>query len=119
MFLKILGWIWLVTGIIFLVKPEWFKNSLQKKGIKKVKRFLFGITLVVGILFIKASFQFEGAIAIILLVIGIIGLLKAFLFISGKAADKMIEFFADKPLKFFRIAACGHIAFALFLIFIK
>ena len=116
MLVKIIGWIWLFWGVIFLIWPKFLMKKLQKQSFKKIKKLLFGIALFLGIILISAAFKSTGAASKVLAVLGIIAIIKAFLFLKSKASEKLTGWFTDKPVSFFRIWAAVHISIALFLI---
>lgn len=111
MLLTILGWFWVITGVIFLIQPERLRDKLKKKSVKKLKKIFFGLALVIGLLLVKAAWGIPGLLAKILVVLGFIGILKAFYFLKAKAADSLIEWFIGQPVKFFRMWAVGQIIF--------
>ena len=116
MLLKILGWVWIVSGILFFIKPLWFRNRLQKKSYKKIRGILFAIALTLSILLIKAVWGHPGLAAKVVLVLGIGGIIKAFFFLKVKAADTLIEWFIKQPLKVFRLFAAIQIVIGLMLL---
>jgi len=111
MLLNILGWFWVITGILFLIKPEGLREKLKKKSVKKLKKFFFGITLALGLLLINATWGVPGFMAKLIMFFGFIGILKGIFFLKAAAADKLIEWFLDQPIKFYRTAAIGQIIF--------
>jgi len=116
MLLTILGWFWIITGVIFLLNPQMCRNKLKKKSIKTVKQIFFGFALVLGILLIKATWGVPGILPRILMILGLIGIGKAFFFLKAQSADKLITWFLDQPLKFFRMWAVGQIVFGAFIL---
>jgi len=111
MLLKLLGWFWVITGIIFLFNPEYLRNRLKKKSIKKIRRIFFGIALILGLLLIKATWGVGGFLANIILICGIIAIIKAFFFLKAKAADSAIEWVLKQPRKYLRAWAVAQIIF--------
>lgn len=119
MLLKILGWVWVISGILFCWKPEWLLNKIQKKGLKKMKRFFFGIALVLGVLLIKAGWGIPGILAKIVIILGVLAVFKGVFFLKSKAADRVLEWYVKQPIYFFRIWAGGMIALGMFFLFVK
>jgi len=96
-------------GVLFLLRPQMLRKSLQKKSVKKLKKALFLITIVLSILLIITTWKMQGILSKIVMVLGIIGIFKAFFLLKAKAADKILDWYIKKPIGFFRIAACFYI----------
>jgi len=112
MLVKILGWFWLIAGILFLLKPKMLKELLQKKSIKQLKKVSFGIAIFVGFWLLVAGLRSAGFLSKFLMVLGIASLVKALIFLRAKIADKIIAWLGRQSLAFFRLAACVHILLA-------
>jgi len=113
MIAKIIGLIWIVWGILILIKPEILRKKLQTKGSKKLKKNLFLLTLFLSITLIMASFKASGLLPKILLVLGIMGIFKAFIFLKSKASDKLIAFASSLSLTVYRVGGALYIAIGL------
>jgi uncharacterized membrane protein len=109
MLLKLLGWFWLITGLIFLLKPMSLRNRLKKQSTKKIRKFIFGIGLVLGLLLINATWGIPGLLSKIVLIIGVIAIIKAVFFLKAEASAKTIEWFLAQPAKFYRYWAVAQI----------
>jgi len=119
MLLKILGWIWIVSGIIFFLKPIWFRDRIRKKSYKRIRGYLFAVALCVSVLLIKEVWGEPGILSKVIMIFGIIGIFKAFFFLKAKAADKLLEWFANSPLKVFRLFAALQITVGWIILKIK
>lgn len=118
MLLKILGWFWVITGVLFLFKPEFLRNRLKKKSVKKLRRFFFAIALALGVLLIKATWGVPGVLAKIVLVCGLIAIIKAFFFLKSASADVVIAWFLAQPLEFLRGWAAVQIGFGVIVLIV-
>jgi uncharacterized membrane protein len=116
MLVKIFAQVWIIFGVLILIWPQLLRKRLQKKSFKKVKRFLFFLTLILGLALISASFKMQGSGAKIIAIIGLIGLVKAFLFLKAKAADKLIAWAANRPLGFFRLGGLAYVVIGIILL---
>jgi len=103
MFLAILAWFWIVTGLLFLINPGFLRRRLQKKSYKIVRRYLFIMLIFFAMLLIAAGAKTEGGLSKFIIIIGVILLIKGFFIIKAKAADRMIDFFMKQPIIAFRI----------------
>jgi len=119
MFVKIFGWFWIITGVMFLIWPHFLRNRIQKKSLKIVRRYLFAAMLFVGAFLITTGLKLEGMASKIILVVGVITLIKGFLFLKAKAAEGIIQFLLKQPLLFFRIWALVQTGSGLLLINIQ
>ena len=79
MIAKIIGLVWVIWGIVILIKPEILRKKLQTKGSKKLKKNLFLLTLFLSFTLIIASFKADGLLPKVILVLGILGIFKAFI----------------------------------------
>lgn len=116
MLAKIFGLLWIVIGILFFIKPHLLRKKLQAKGTKKLKKQLFTLTLVLSIVLILAALKATGLLPKIIVIVGIIGIFKAFLFLSLKASDKMISWSAQRSLNFFRFGGVAYIVIGIILL---
>lgn len=116
MLVKILGWLLILWGIFFFIKPEILRRKLQRKITKKLKKYLFLIAMFLGFLFINAAWKSEGLPARLFMVLGVIAIFKGFFFLKAKAAQKLMEWFCRQPPIFFRWAAACHIAIGISII---
>ncbi len=117
MLVKIIGWIWIVTGVISLIKPEWLRKKLQKKTIRKLKWFFIGIAWVIGGMLINVAQNFSGIAYWAILIAGIIAIIKGFMFISGKTSDKLVDFFSVQPVSFLRVCAVVAIGAGVYFVY--
>lgn len=105
----ILGWFFIVMGLLFLLKPEILKKRLLKKGYKKMRMFLLSLSVLLGVMMITTAAKFQGLVPKMVMVLGVIAILKGFFLLKSKAADKMIEWSNRQPLILCRVGAFVHI----------
>lgn len=116
MLAALLGWLFIIMGIIFMLRPQILRDKLCKKSYKIMRKYLLGLSVFLGILMIGAAWRYEGILPKIIMVVGIIAILKGFLLLKSKLADKMVEWLAKQPLIIFRIGASMHIAIGIVLL---
>lgn len=116
MLTAIVGWFFIIFGILFLVKPEILRKKLQKKGVKKLKKTLFFIAIIVSLALIMTSFKMSGVWAKIIAILGIIGVFKAIFLLKAKAAEKMIEWSAKQPVNVFRAGGLIYIIIGIIIL---
>ena len=105
MLIKLLGWFWIITGTLFFLKPEMLRKKLQRKTLKKLKKYLFFIIIILSLFLMGAAWKSEGILSKIVMVLGIIGIVKALFLLRAKAAENILEWFIKQPSIFFRLAA--------------
>lgn len=119
MLAKILGWIWIITGILFFLKPHMLRNRLQKKSIKKIRKYLFATALGLSSMFLGIAWNSKGILAKIVFVFGIIGIFKSLFLLKAKTSEKLIAWFSKQPLEFFRMWAVVQMGFGVVLLFLN
>ncbi|MGB2661779.1 MAG: hypothetical protein WBD04_05295 [Candidatus Omnitrophota bacterium] len=118
MLAKILGAIWIILGLLWLIKPEILKNRLKKKINRRMRRVVYGFLLVFGFLMIGSAFKVPGVLPKIIGIIGMIIAIKAIIMIMSKASEKMFDWWAERPLIYFRIWALVILAIGVMLIIV-
>lgn len=118
MIATIVGCVWILGGVFFLLKPDWMKSHIQKKGVKGVRRLLFGLALAIGVLMLGAAYDIGGGvIGTVLVILGVLAILKAFFFLRSAFTEKVIAWIEPQPLVVFRALAGVYILVGLALIF--
>ncbi|RKY33577.1 MAG: hypothetical protein DRP68_01945 [Candidatus Omnitrophota bacterium] len=116
MLAKILGWLFIVLGTFFFLKPAFFKKILVRKSIKKVRKLLFLLAITVGILFISASWKMKEFLPKLIMVLGIVIIIKDFFFIKGKISEKLLGWFSKKPLIYFKFFSLIYIVIGVLIL---
>jgi len=110
MILTLLGWFYIITGVLFLLQPERMRNKFRKMSLKKLRRICFALALIIGLLLIKSTWGVDGFLAKLFLVFGFIALFKALFYLKSQAAEKVLEWWLNKDISFFRMTAILQIA---------
>lgn len=117
-FIVILGWILIISGIIFLLNPEKARNKLLKRGFKIIKGFL----LLLAIYLIIASFSLAGkvsGISTILSLVLAIAIIVAFFKLKKKTYLHLQEQFIKIPIRFLKVYAVIQIIIGILMIVLK
>lgn len=115
MLAKIIGVIWVLSGLLWFFRPDSLKRRLARKMSRKFRFIVYGFILVFGLTIIGSVLKAEGIIAKIVGIAGIIITIKAILLLTSKTSGKIIDWLAEKPVKFFRITASIMIVFGIML----
>lgn len=118
MFTKIIGYFLVFFGIFFLIKPALLKNRLQKKAARKIRKYLFLASLILGVMLISAAWKHHGLLPKLILIIGIIFIFKGFYFLKSQSSEKVVEVIIKQPVLYFRIYAALQIAIGLAMLFV-
>ena len=105
MLLDLLGWFYIVTGVVFLIQPESMRNKIKKVGMKKLRKYFFALAFIIGSLLIKATWGLEGFLAKLFFVMGVIALIKGIYYLKGRTAEKVLDWWLAKDVSFFRTTA--------------
>ncbi len=119
MLAKMLGWSWIVLGVVFLIKPQMLRNRLQKKGMKKIRKYLFAGALTLSSIILSVAWNSEGILAKIVFIFGLVGIFKSMFFLKEKTSEKLVEWFSKQPLKNFTVWALAQICFGVMLLFLR
>lgn len=107
---KIIGIIWILLGILWLLKPEMLKNRLRKKMNRSIKWAVFGFVIVFGFMLMGSVFKASGLTAKIVGIIGLVITVKGILLITSKTSEKIINWWAARPVIVFRLWAAFVLA---------
>ena len=113
MIIKIIGWLWLSTGIILVIMPGILRWQIQRKSRKIIKNYLFAIALLPASLLVAVGFRISGIIPKLIMVIGLIILVRIVFLFKSKVAEKAIDFLKKQPAIFFRLWALVQAAIGL------
>ena len=117
MFSNILGGIFVLVGVFFLLYPETLRRRLRSKAIWKLRRYFFAAALSFGILLISVGWRYEGFLPKVLMLVGIVALLKGLLLLNSKAAEKVTAWIQERPTLHLRMFAAGQIVLGLLILF--
>lgn len=115
---KILGFIWIILGILWFAKPEVLKNRLKRKINRKIRWTIYGFLILFGILMIGSVIKAPGLLPKIVGIVGLILVIKGIFLLLSKASEKLWKWWADRPLSVFRLQALCIIAIGIILILV-
>ena len=117
MFSYIIGSLFIMLGILFLLYPESLRKRLRKKALRKIRKYLFAGAITLGILLISTGWKYEGLLPKILVLVGIVAIFKGVFFLKSRAADKVTEWILKQPVIVLKIFAICQIILGLLIIF--
>ncbi|MCX5702592.1 MAG: hypothetical protein NTW64_06450 [Candidatus Omnitrophica bacterium] len=104
-FILILGWFLLITGIWMLLQPEKAKKSLAGQGFGIFKGYLLLLALFAGMLLLSLSTKVSGVLSLLILVAGFFILIRAYFLLKKRAAHKISSWVEKVPIKYLKIYA--------------
>ena len=93
------------SGIMMLWKPEKARKSLAGQGFGLVKGYIFILAIFLGALLINAANKLNGLLALVILILGIVFLIKSYLFLKKKISNKIQEWMKKVPILYLRCYA--------------
>ena len=106
MILKIIAWVWIVTGVLFLLMPSLFRWYVKKKSYRGLRKILLINGIVLAIWFIRAVSVITNTLhRRLLIAAGILLLIKLFFFLKSRLGKRALEWLGGLPLGIFRLAA--------------
>jgi hypothetical protein len=110
LFIFILAWFLIITGAIFLAQPEKARQQLLGQGFGMLKWPLFFVALYLALFLISCVGKIGGIVSLVLIVLGIIVIIKAFFVLRKKVYQKLAAQFARIPIPLLRVFALIQIA---------
>ena len=117
-FAVILGWILIISGIIFLIKPERARNKMLKQGFGVIKGVLVVIAIYLILFLMSLAGKSRGILSTLILLVLLI-VVVAFFKLKKKTFLKLQEQFKKIPVKILRIYAIIQIIIGLLMVFLK
>jgi uncharacterized protein YjeT (DUF2065 family) len=101
----IIGIIWILIGVIGLIKPVFIRNFLNKKTrMRKFKLFILFAFILISF-FMELFFRFDKLITRIVIAVGFIFILKLILMLNKKVSEKIAEYLLKVPRIYLRLIA--------------
>lgn len=116
MLTTIIGWIWTVAGVLFVWRPDWMKSWHTKRGVNHVRNMLFFTGLAIAFSLFGVARELGGAMGTVLIVLGVVAILKAFLFLRRTFTAWVIALMSPWPLWVFRGLAVLYVAIGVALL---
>ena len=116
MIANILGTIWVVLGLLWIIKPRMLKNRLVKKMNRKVRWVVYGFVLMLVFSLLGVVIKAQGLFLKLGGLVGIFIVVKGILLLKSKASEKISNLWAGKSLLFFRVWGIVVLASGILLI---
>jgi len=116
---NIFGTVWILVGLLVLLRPTSLQNRLRRKSGRALRGVLFAAGLFLSGTLISFGWRYEGGIPKLLLVIGIIGLFKALMMLRGKGMEALLALSAKIPPLVLRIGGACYMAIGIYLLWFK
>jgi hypothetical protein len=108
-FIIILSWFLVITGLLMIWKPEAARKSMAGKGFGIIKGYVLALALFLGALLVSVVAKKASFLAFILLIAGVVLLYKGFMYFQRVAARGINDWVEKVPLKYLRIYAAIQI----------
>ena len=105
MLAKITGTIWILLGLLWLIKPEALKRRLKKKMSRAIRWTIYGFIFMLGFLLIGSIIKLNGMLPRMIGLIAIIVIVRFLMILTSKTSEKVLSKLAERPVIFFRLWA--------------
>ncbi len=108
MFSHIVGSVFILLGVLFLLYPEALR--------KRLRRWFLAAALFFGALLVSVGWKQPGLLPKVLVLIGVAAILKGLLLINSKATETITAWVLSRPILHLRIFAVAEIAMGLLIL---
>ncbi|MFA5388966.1 MAG: hypothetical protein WC312_04330 [Candidatus Omnitrophota bacterium] len=115
-FIVLLGWFLVITGIILLSQPKRARNKMIGMSFWQVKTILFSIALTLAVFISRLTGKLSGALSLALFILCVIAIIRLYLSFKKKAHDKILAWFARMPMKYLKAFAIIQIIIGIAMI---
>jgi len=105
MLAKIIGTLWIVFGLFWLIKPASLKMRLEKKMGRRIKIIVYIFIFVFGILILTSVVRAPGWLPKLVGLAGIAITIYAIRLLTSKASERVLGWLSKKSVSFFRVLA--------------
>jgi uncharacterized protein YjeT (DUF2065 family) len=117
-FAVILGWILIISGIIFLIKPERARNKMLRQGFRVVKGLMVVAAIYLALFLMSLVGKSRGVLSAFILIL-LLAVAAAFFKLKKKTFLQMQERFKKIPVKVLRIYAIIQIIIGIVMVLFK
>ena len=115
---KILGYIWIILGMWWVIRPESLKRRLARKMSRRVRWTVFAFVIVFAFLMIGSVIRASGIAAKIIGIVGLVIAIKAIMLITSKTSEKVLAWWAGRPVGFLRAWAAFILTMGIMLVMV-
>jgi len=119
MITQIIGSIWIILGIVWLIKPEGLKNRLKRKMGRRAKKVIYVAVLMLALSMIGSAFSAPSVLFKIIAIIGMVMAIRVIIMITSKTSEKIFDWWADRPTIIFRVWALIFLAVGVLMVFFR
>lgn len=116
---KILGVIWIILGLLWVIRPDILKRRLQKKMNRRMRRIVFVFIIMFGFLLIGSVLKAPGLIAKIVGIAGMVVAIKGIVLLTNRTNEKVFQWWSERPIVYFRIWGGFVLATGVLLMLVK
>ena len=118
-FITILAWFLIITGILFLFRPERARNKLVGMGFGPVKWLMLITCIYLAMTLVSLSEKLSGILALVLMIVIIISSVRLYFMFKKKLYNKFVVWFSKIPIKHLKVLAIIQIAIGCLMLTLK
>jgi len=118
-FITILAWFLITTGVWFLFRPERARRKLVGMGFGPVKWILLIVCIYLVTILLSLSEKLSGNLALVLVIVIIISAVRFYFILKKKLYNKLAAWFSKIPMKHLKILAIIQIAVGCIMLALK
>jgi len=118
-FITILAWFLIITGIWCLFRPERARKKLVGMGFGPVKWILLIVCIYLATILLSLSERLSGILAIILMIAVIISAARFYFLLKNKLYNKLVNWFSKIPMKHLKAFAVIQIVIGCLMLSLK
>jgi hypothetical protein len=113
----ILGVIWISLGLWWAIRPTALKARLKRKMNRRIRFTVFFFALMFGVMVAGSVLNAQGIVAKIIGIAGLVISIKAIMVLTSKSAEKVLTWWGERSVIFFRIWALIFIVLGAAMLF--
>ena len=105
--LLFVSWGWIILGIWWFFRPAGIRRRFEKRYRKGARWLLLTVLVVSAGILLAAGRQLGGFWGTLLAILGVIAVLKALLFVRGRASETVLDWWSRQPDWVYRVSAAS------------